>query len=136
MKKVLVCDDDKNVRYLMTFALTGMGWEVITCEDCTNIIEKVVEFQPSVIIMDNQIPDIGGIKTVQILKANPIYKDIPVIFATSDHGISKLAEEAGADFYLSKPVDIKKLESLMKDSYRLFLLKNADPDASEASELA
>ncbi len=120
----------------MTFALTGLGWEVVTCEDCTNIIEKVVEFQPSVIIMDNHIPDIGGVLTVQILKDNSLSKDIPVIFASSDHGISKLAEEAGADFYLSKPVDIKKLESLMKDSFRLFLSKNADPGESEASELA
>ncbi|MGB4400681.1 MAG: response regulator, partial [Daejeonella sp.] len=126
MKKVLVCDDDKNARYLMTFALTGLQWEVVTSEDCNNIIEKVIEHQPSVIIMDNVIPDIGGVLTIQLLKSNPLSKDIPVILSTSDRGIIGLAEEAGADFYLPKPVDLKKLESVMNDSYRIFLSNNPD----------
>lgn len=136
MKKVLVCDDDKNSRYLMTFALTGLQWEVVTSEDCNNIIEKVIEHHPSVIIMDNVIPDIGGVLTIQLLKSNPLSKDIPVILSTSDSGIIRLTEEAGADFYLPKPVDLKKLESVMNDSYRIFLSNNPDQNAAEASELA
>lgn len=136
MKKVLVCDDDKNVRYLMTFALTGLGWEVISCEDCTNIIEKVSERQPSVIIMDNHIPDVGGIITIQTLKVNHISKDIPVVLSTSDFGISSLAKEAGADFFLTKPVDLHQLESIMNDSYKLFLLNNPGKNTTDTSELA
>ena len=55
MKRVLVCDDDKDILYIMTLALTGIGWEVKTCEDCDNIIDKINEFDPFVIVMDNVI---------------------------------------------------------------------------------
>jgi two-component system cell cycle response regulator DivK len=136
MKKVLVCDDDKDVRYFMTFALTGLDWEVVTCEDCINIVEKVIEHQPSAIIMDNLIPDIGGFLAIQTLRSNPISKDIPVILCSSDLGINNLVIEAGADFYLPKPVDIKKLGRMMKESYNLFLMNNPGKGSTEVSELA
>lgn len=124
MKKVLVCDDDKSVLFLMTFVLKGIGWEVSTSEDCNNIIEKVIKHQPSVIIMDNIIPDVGGVMTIQILKKNPVSKDIPAILCTSSINIATLADDAGADFYLWKPIDNKKLELLMNKAYDAFRLKN------------
>jgi CheY-like chemotaxis protein len=121
MKKVLVCDDDKDILYIMTFTLTGMDWEVVTSEDCINMIEKVAEHQPAVIIMDNGIPDIGGVKTIQLLKSHALYKKIPVILYTGSDTAPNLAKEAGADFYAVKPIYITKLEKMMEDAYQLFL---------------
>ncbi len=121
MKKVLVCDDDKNILYLITYVLTGLGWEVCTSQDCIDILGKTAKHQPSVIIMDNIIPDVGGIASIQILKSNPISKNIPVILCTSSSNISALAEEAGSDFYLWKPVNVKKLESLMSDVSKILV---------------
>lgn len=136
MKRVLVCDDDKSMLYIMTFALTGIDWVVNTSEDCKNIIEKVIEYQPSVIIMDNCIPEIGGIKTIQTLKSHPLYKDIPVILCTSDLSITNLAEDAGADFYLSKPFEIKKIEKLMSEAYDWFMVKNSMENSEDQAEIA
>jgi CheY-like chemotaxis protein len=135
MKKVLVCDDDKDVLFIMTFTLTGIGWEVITSDDCKNIIEKVAENQPSVIIMDYVIPDIGGLETTRILKNHPVFKDIPVILYTSASNISELAELAGADFHYSKPIHIKKLEKLMDKAYDQFIATSFQ-SPSDQSEIA
>lgn len=111
MKRVLVCDDDKDILYIMTLALTGIGWEVKTCEDCDNIIDKINEFDPFVIVMDNVIPKIGGVSSIKILKSNRRSLHIPVILCTGDEDILNLATEARADFYLSKPFEIKKWRS-------------------------
>ena len=121
MRKVLLCDNDTDVLYLMTFALKFFDWQGATSEDCTQILKKVAEHQPSVIIMDNIIPDIGGLESIKILKANSEFKSIPVILYTFSNEISKLAEEVGAEFYYSKPINLNNLEILMDKSYKLFI---------------
>ncbi len=136
MKRVLVCDDDKSLLYIMTFALTGIDWEVHTSEDCDNIIGKVDEFSPSVIIMDKIIPLIGGFETIKLLKSNPRTSHIPVILCTSDINISVLAKESGADLFLSKPFEIKKIEKLMDEAYELHKIRNINMNGLDQAETA
>jgi CheY-like chemotaxis protein len=121
MKRVLVCDDDKDILYIVTFALTNIGFEVFTSTDCKNIIQKIRDIQPSVVIMDNVIPDDGGIATTQILKNHPESKHIPVIFFTANDNIRNLSEAAGADFYLGKPYEIERLQRIVLKAYNTFM---------------
>lgn len=74
--------------------------------------------------MDNVIPKIGGVNSIKILKSNPRSLHIPVILCSGDEDILNLATEAGADFYLSKPFEIKKIEKLMGEAYELYLSRN------------
>lgn len=131
MKRILVCDDDQDTLYFLTFALTGIGWEVFTSEDCNNIVDKVNKFNPSVIVMDNSIPDQGGIITTRILKKHARLKHIPVVFFTGHNDIASLAEEAGADFYLIKPFQINKLQKLVSEAYDLFISNTQSESQSE-----
>lgn len=136
MKKVLVCDSDESARYIMTFALTGLNWEVITYEDCDSITEKIMEHQASVIIINSHIPNAGGISVIQTLKANPAVKNTQIILCTSDFEFNELANEVGFDFHLLKPVDINKLEIIMKNAYASFLSSNFGENSLGISKMA
>jgi CheY-like chemotaxis protein len=70
-------------------------------------------FSPNVILMDNWIPDAGGVKATQQIKNDFMLKDIPVIFFSANDRVQDLAIEAGADFYLQKPFEIEELETVV-----------------------
>jgi two-component system cell cycle response regulator DivK len=109
-KRILICDDDSDILSICQFILGEIGLEVHTRTDCNNIISVVDEIRPDVILMDNWIPDTGGIIATRTLKQHPEFKKIPVIYFSANTDIKLLASEAGADSYLAKPFDISDLE--------------------------
>jgi two-component system cell cycle response regulator DivK len=119
MRRILVCDDDLDILEILDFALTDFGWDVVTSYNVDNIIDKVKTAQPSVIIMDNWIPGVGGIKATQTIKNHPLYKDIPVIYLTANNDIETLAKKAGADLSLPKPFDLEVLNKLVEKAFKL-----------------
>ncbi|WP_026903467.1 response regulator [Pedobacter glucosidilyticus] len=114
-KTILIFDDDVNILELCSIILTESGYQVEISETSHDIIEKVTTVKPDVILMDNWIPDIGGIKATQLLKQHPDFKHIPVIYFSANNDIHILAETAGADAYLPKPFDLTELENIVND---------------------
>ncbi len=110
-KTILIFDDDKTILNIFSIVLDSIGYNVHTSETSHNIIEIVEKVKPDVIIMDNWIPNIGGIKATQILKQHDEFKSIPVIYCSANSNISTLAETAGAEAYLAKPFDLADLEN-------------------------
>ena len=90
-KTVLIFDDDVNILELCSIILTECGYEVATSETSHNIIEKVSETHPDAILMDNWIPEIGGIEATRILKKHPDFKHIPVIYFSSPLEAARMA---------------------------------------------
>lgn len=115
-KKVLIYDDDTDLLEVCALILTARNYEVIVREKCTEVLHDVEQHRPDVILMDNWIPDIGGVKATQLLKNSPDFNNIPVIFFTANSNVSELAEEAGADFWLQKPFDITQLEDMVTNA--------------------
>ncbi len=113
-KTILIFDDDVNILELCAIILTECGYEVATSETSHDIIEKVEESRPDAILMDNWIPDIGGIEATRILKKHPDFKHIPVIYFSANNDIKSLAASAGADAHLAKPFDLEELENIIK----------------------
>jgi len=113
MKRIVVFDDDVDILEILTYLLEEKGWEVHTRTTCNNIIEIVFEKQPDVILMDNWIPDTGGIKATQLLKEHPDLKKIPVIYFSANNDVESLSKQAGADAYIAKPFDLDVLESVV-----------------------
>ena len=70
---------------------------------------------PSVILMDNWIPDSGGIVATQTLKSNEDLKNIPVVYFSANSDIQLLADHAGAETYLAKPFDLDELERTINE---------------------
>jgi CheY-like chemotaxis protein len=113
LKKILILDDDDGILAISRFILEEKGWDVATSSDCVNIIEKVKNAAPDIILMDNQIPDIGGIQATKLIKQEDDLKDIPVILFTAHNDIEKMAKEAGTNFFLSKPLDLQEFEDTL-----------------------
>ncbi len=82
--------------------------------DCNNIIEKVNGILPDVILMDNWIPDTGGIVATQALKNDAGLKHIPVVYFSANSDIQLLAAKAGAETYIAKPFDLEDMERIIR----------------------
>ncbi|MGZ3871868.1 MAG: response regulator [Mucilaginibacter sp.] len=112
-KKIIIFDDDEDILSICSFILEELGWTVSAFTDCNNIIEKVSAILPDVILMDNWIPDDGGIIATQKLKQNQNLKSIPIIYFSANSDIELLANHAGAETYLAKPFDLEELERVI-----------------------
>jgi two-component system cell cycle response regulator DivK len=76
---------------------------------------------PNVILMDNWIPDSGGVKAIQQIKNDEFLRSIPVVFFSAHDNVQELAAEAGADFFLQKPFEIDELENTISLAVSLHL---------------
>ena len=112
-KKIIIFDDDEDILSICSFILEEQGWKVHTFTDCNKITEKVLAILPDVILMDNWIPDDGGIIATQTLKKDESLKDIPVVYFSANSDIELLANHAGAETYLAKPFDLEDLERVI-----------------------
>jgi DNA-binding NtrC family response regulator len=112
-KRILICDDDADILSICTYILEEQGWEVHCRTHCNGILDVIREIQPQVILMDNWIPETGGIKATQSIKAVDEFRNIPVIYFSANNDIKSLAEQAGADTFLAKPFDIDELERVI-----------------------
>jgi len=111
LKKIAIFDDDENILSICAYILEEKGWQVHTFTNCTLITERIKELMPSVILMDNRIPDEGGVIATQKLKNDPSIAAIPVIYFSANSDIRDLAAEAQADSFLAKPFDLQELEA-------------------------
>lgn len=112
-KKVFVFDDNADILELCTIILEDAGFEIKTSSTSNQIVDQVMAYMPDIIFMDNWLPDVGGIDATRELKGHPTLKGIPVIYFTANNDVKSLAEQAGADGYLSKPFDIQDLENII-----------------------
>ncbi|WP_207429216.1 response regulator [Pedobacter sp. SYSU D00535] len=119
MKRILVCDDEQDILDIIEVILSGAGWEVVTSPNVNDILKQVDAARPSVVIMDNWIPDSGGIIATQTIKNHPDYSHIPVVYLTANSNIRELAASAGAEFYIAKPFDVDSLERIVEDALTL-----------------
>lgn len=112
-KKIIIFDDDEDILSICNYILEEQGWGVFTFTNCNDIVEKVAGINPDVILMDNWIPDNGGIVATQTLKKDPDLKQIPVVYFSANSDIQILASHAGAETYLAKPFDLDELERVI-----------------------
>lgn len=110
-RSILILDDDEDILYFCAVVFENLDFNVISSTHSKDIIQQVSAAEPDIILIDNWIPGLGGVKATQELKANEALKHIPVILFSANSNLSALAEEAGADSYLKKPFDLDELEA-------------------------
>lgn len=111
MVKVLIVDDEQDIRNLGEMMLGDEGYEVLTAKNAGEAITKAEEEKPDIILMDIVMPGRDGFDACKILKFKPVTKKIPVImFSALGRDVDKeMAKEAGAEAYITKPFDEEKL---------------------------
>jgi len=104
--KILVVDDDRTTRKLLSLYLKGNGFDVVTAENGLDAIEKLGGETFNLVVTDLNMPYMDGIEFVRTMKTNPDTGHIPALMITTedDDEERQRAAAAGADGYLIKPV--------------------------------
>jgi DNA-binding NtrC family response regulator len=110
IKKVIIFDDDEDILSICSCVMEEAGWQVYTFNNCNDIVATIFSIMPSVILMDNWIPNIGGVEATKVIKASDSIKHIPVVYFSAHNDIKTLSALAGAEAYLAKPFNIDDLE--------------------------
>lgn len=105
MNKILVVEDESNMRFLLRMLLESEGFEVVEAHHGAAALERVKAEQPDLVVTDLMMPVMGGRDLVERLRADPETAEIPILVLTS----SRNSEVAGADAALRKPFDIDVL---------------------------
>ena len=113
MARVLIFDDDTDITDLCTVILSSAGHTVSAEAHTKDILALINQVNPDVILMDNWIPGMGGVKATQFIKNTPALQHIAVIIFSANKDIKAIATEAGADFFLEKPFDIAALNAIV-----------------------
>jgi len=119
-KKVLVVDDDLMAVSLMSRAILNMGFEVFKAYNGLEALAAIKEELVDLIILDQMMPKMNGIKTCALIKIDSRYRHIPVIMftASADESDRKISEQVGANAFCNKPLDValltQKIQELLK----------------------
>ena len=114
-KRILIIDDEPNVRKVLSILFKSNGYEVVAADDGDVGLETAKKEKPDIIILDVVMPTLDGYSTCMLLKEDPEVQNIPVIMLTArDTNKSKYASESfGAEYYLSKPYESEELLGLV-----------------------
>ena len=119
MKKILIIEDDRNLLNELREFLENKGYEVETVNNFLKASELALEMRPDLVILDINLPGISGFDICREIKEK---SNIPVLMLTSRVGIEDEIKglEIGADEYLAKPVDTRRLILRMEKLLDLF----------------
>lgn len=129
---ILVADDQAANRELLDELLTAQGFNVITVAEGAALLHQLTRVQADLIILDVMMPHLSGFEVCHKIKNNPDTYLIPVILITalSDRQDRLEGIKAGADDFLSRPVDqtelLARVRSLLKLKYRTDELERAE----------
>ena len=116
-RKVIIVDDDRDTREMLTLALELEGYDVTQAANGLRLISSLHVDQPDLIILDVMMSWIDGFELCRSIKKNEQFKDIPVIFLSArksgeDH---RQGLEAGATEYFTKPVAVERLMARVRE---------------------
>lgn len=119
-KKILIVDDEKDIRDLLEFNLEAEGYTIIKAKDGDEALTKADKEQPDLILLDIMLPEKDGWEVLRELRKQSNTAQLPVIFLTAkDNEIDEIVGlELGADDYVVKPIAIRKLLARIKTTLR------------------
>ncbi|GAB6096333.1 response regulator [Desulfatiferula olefinivorans] len=115
-KKILTADDSASMRQMVTFTLTGAGYEVVESVDGKDALAKLKDPDIGMIITDLNMPNMDGIELIRSVRGMPAFKFIPIILLTTESQDEKKKEgkEAGATGWIVKPFKPEQLIGVVK----------------------
>lgn len=117
-KRILVVDDEEEIRRGVDRWLHWDGYETLMAEDGEEGLKKATEEHPDAILLDVRMPKRNGMETLAGLKSNRQTGGIPVIMLSASLPDEQLALDAGATFFVQKPYDGRKLLSTIRTAMK------------------
>lgn len=114
-KKVLIVDDDFRNIFALEGALKSKGMEVMSAYNGKEALEMMEQGQPDLVLMDIMMPIMDGYKTMENIRSQPQWKELPIIALTAKamKDDRQRCLQAGASDYLSKPLQMEQLFSML-----------------------
>ena len=115
-QRILIAEDDTNIRHVLKIQLEGAGYEVITAADGIRALEEVARQAPDLILLDIMMPKMDGYEVCRRLKADFHTSKVPIIMLTAKSTENDKVDglEIGANDYLTKPYSSKELLARVK----------------------
>lgn len=113
MARILVADDDVDIRELVEFKLSTLGHDVIAVADGSAAIDACQVQRPDLAVLDVMMPGLSGLDAMRAIRADPGLADLPVILLTARAQESDVETgfDSGADDYMTKPFSPRELAS-------------------------
>jgi DNA-binding response OmpR family regulator len=116
-KEILIVDDEPNVLVPIQFLMEQQGYRVMTAERGEDALDLIYQYKPDLVLLDIMLPGIDGYEVCEIIRLNPDFRDIKIIFLTAKGRESEIAKglALGADDYISKPFSNTTLVARVKE---------------------
>ncbi len=112
MAKILIVDDEEHIRFLYSEELSDEGYEVVTADSGYQLLERIEQEKPDLIILDIKMVDYNGLDLLQDIRNK--YYDLPVILCTAYDTFKEDMKSIAADFYVIKSFDLTELKNKIK----------------------
>ena len=116
-KKILIADDNENIRDALTYLLEDEGYELLLAKDGADTLRKVRERKPDILFLDIMMPEINGYDVCRTIKNDPDLKSVYVIMLTAKGQVAEQerGKEVGADEYIVKPFSPMEILARVKN---------------------
>ena len=120
MQSILAVDDSPSMRKMVSFTLTGAGYQVIEAVDGQDAYEKAQIHDIHLVLADQNMPNLDGIGLTRKLREHPKFKTIPILILTteSSDAMKQAGRSAGATGWLVKPFDPNRLIEVIRKVIR------------------
>jgi DNA-binding response OmpR family regulator len=116
MTKILIAEDERDIRDLVAFSLKFGGFDVVQAANGAEAVDRAQAEMPDLILMDVRMPKMTGYEACKALKAIPAMQHIPVVFLSAKGQESEIQQgvDAGAEEYILKPFAPDELTKQIK----------------------
>jgi len=114
MMKILVIDDDPDVRTVLEMVMKKEGFAVQTASKREEVFEKLQQFHPHIILLDVLLSGSDGRDVCREIKAMENYREVPVVMVSAHPGAGENYQDYGATDFVTKPIRTEQLLELVR----------------------
>ncbi len=116
MFTILVVEDDKAIRDMLTMFLSANNYTVEAAEDGKQALDFLYKATPDILLLDWMLPDMDGVDLIPQIRDLPVHKDLPILMLTAKAEETDKIKglDVGADDYMTKPVSLKELDARIR----------------------
>ncbi len=117
MARIVVADDDVDIRELVEFKLSTLGHDIVAVADGAAAIDACQAQRPDLAVLDVMMPGMSGLEAVRVIRNDPALADLPVILLTARAQETDVETgfESGADDYITKPFSPRELATRVQN---------------------
>jgi len=122
-KEILIVEDEPSVVIPIQFLMEQQGYKVMIAERGEDALDLIYQYKPELVLLDIMLPGIVGYEVCEIVRLNPKYRKIKIIFLTAKGREEEIAKglALGADAYITKPFSnaalVAKVKEILEKTY-------------------